>query len=78
MPPVGPRLVRTADTPSPDDARERVGAIFREHYAGLCGFVTRYVQSRAAPALLPAALAFYRPPAILPRRWLRAYDSTKM
>ena len=44
---VGPRLVVPTDgCHSPEELYERVAALFREHYAGLCGFVVRYVKSR--------------------------------
>lgn len=43
---LGPSLVSDGDDYSPDELRERIAALFREHYTGLCGFVTRYVKSR--------------------------------
>jgi RNA polymerase sigma-70 factor (ECF subfamily) len=40
-----PRILR-ADSPDASEAiRERLAALFREHYAGLVGFVTRYVHA---------------------------------
>ncbi len=41
-----PRLVSADGNSSPGEVRERIEALFREHYSGLCGFVTRYVKSR--------------------------------
>src|SRR4051812_24888483 len=43
---LGPSLVPDGHDYSPDELRERIEALFREHYTGLCGFVTRYVTSR--------------------------------
>jgi RNA polymerase sigma-70 factor (ECF subfamily) len=42
-----PHLVRHRHTDPPELVQDRVEALFREHYAGLCSFVGRYLKSRA-------------------------------
>lgn len=41
----GPTVVRADESGSPAEIRERIAALFREHYAGLVGFAVRYVRS---------------------------------
>jgi RNA polymerase sigma-70 factor (ECF subfamily) len=42
-----PQRIPDHDPTSPEAVRARVDTLFREHYTGLCGFVVRYVRSRA-------------------------------